>query len=316
MAWPFSKAKLETPPRPPSPVKKKVTKVVDGLKEITKLAKGLGSINKDFDIFRKEVDDELKTLNKGFAPILDKNEAQEKEISELRANSQKLAKSTEGVRKSVESLHAEFHDGVKPLGKNIAAVLDKNMEQDSKIKDLEAIDNKMLSTIDGFERDIDGMKDIIKDVENTFSIGALDKLSNSIKSFGKTLNKMEEDDDELVKSLEKVDRRIGNVERKAADVEMAQQEAKNMAEMLSQNAEEFKSVVNTHTENMVAMSSKVNAALNQYTDIEQMTVDLQNRMRTIENQLSLLNQNSQILSELARKVAYLEKTTSKTIVVD
>ncbi len=190
------------------------------------------------------------------------------------------------------------------------------MEQDSKIKDLEAIDNKMLSTIDGFERDIDGMKDIIKDVENTFSIGALDKLSSSIKSFGKTLNKMEEDDDELVKSLEKVDRRIGNVERKAADVEMAQQEAKNTAEMLSQNAEEFKSVVNAHTENMVAMSSKVNAALNQYTDIEQMTVDLQNRMRAIENQLGLLNQNSQILAELARKVAYLEKTTSKTIVVD
>jgi len=316
MAWPFSKAKLEAPPRPPSPVKKKVAKVVDGLKELTKLAKGLDSINKDFDIFRKEVGDELKILNKGFAPILDKNEEQEKEISELQANSQKLAKSTEGVRKSVESLHAEFHDGVKPLSKNIAAVIDKNMEQDDKIKDLEAIDNKMLSTIDGFERDIDGMKDIIKDVENTFSIGALDKLSGSLKSFSKTLNKMEEDDDELVKSLDKVSRRIGNVEKKAADVEMAQQEAKNTAEMLSQNAEDFKNVVNTHTENMVAMSSKVNAALNQYTDIEQMTVDLQNRMRAIENQLGLLNQNSQILSELARKVAYLEKTTAKTIVVD
>jgi hypothetical protein len=67
---------------------------------------------------------------------------------------------------------------------------------------------------------------------------------------------------------------------------------------------------------MVAMSSKVNAALNQYTDIEQMTVDLQNRMRAIENQLGLLNQNAQMLAGLAKKVAYLEKTTSKTIVVD
>jgi len=317
MAWPFSKpVQPEPPPRPPRPKPKKVTKVLDGQKDTTKLAKGFDALNKDFDIFRKETDAEFKSLNKDFAPILDKSTEQEAGIKELRISVQKLTKSVENVRKTVESLHAEVHDELKPVSKNLAAVLDKNAEQDSKIKDLEAIDEKMLNTIDSFTRTINGMRDIVKDVEATFSTEALNKLSENLKDFGKTLNTMEEDDDELVKNLNKVDKRIGNVEKKAADVEVASQEARDTALELAKHAEDFKDIVNTHTENMVALSSKVNAALNEYTDVEQMTVDLQNRMRTVESHLQALNQNAMMLSELVKKVNYLEKTTTKTLIVD
>jgi len=298
MAWPFSKKKAESKskPRPkhkPEDVKAKLAhlerdvKTMDVRKQLARLAQDLG-------LFQK---------------VAKRVTVLEKELA--------------SVNKAVDSQQKETAEEFKSINKQFGPILDGGSEHDKRLKELESANKKLLSSMEDLERELKGVKEIVKDVEVTFSVDAFNRLAHGISALTKNLRAIEEDDDELIKTLQKVDKRIGTVEDRAAEVGVAQREAKDVADSLTQHAADFKDMLEEYSEKMLSMSSKVNAAISQNVDLNQQTNELNSRLVTTEEQLAALNEirgamdhNSQVLADISKRLAYLEKSTVKTLIVD
>jgi chromosome segregation ATPase len=173
------------------------------------------------------------------------------------------------------------------------------------------------------KHEIGNMKSEIRLVNEVFNPRAMRNINANIGLFSSRLKGMEKESDDSLRALSSVDRRIGTIERRALEVESDYHHAKDSAEELQKKAEDLKHTARLFMGQMDQFHSKTNAEFNKMIDMERQLEDVQQRLSMIEDvkvnansMENAISENTRIISELAKKMDYFERTSRKTIVLD
>ena len=294
MAWPFNKQKLKAP-QPPAPKPSFSSKMSNEHQKIQEnIKENLGDI---------------KVLAKRHKELSGSLESHKKNLSTL--------------EKEFDVHRGEMLDEIKSINKNLGPLYDTDTELGKSVKDLELMDKKLLSEINKVERKVKDVKDIVQNVESTFNPEALRKLKAQIHELANFANQIGKRDESQLKTLQRVDRRIGIVEKHSETIDEEKTAIKESADALALHAAELKQTVGGYTDQLVELSGKVSANIAKTADISEQANALMKRLESVEGQLvaaselsRILEEHSSLLAQIAKRLEYLEKTTVKTVVLD
>jgi len=304
MAWPFSKPKLKIP-QPPAP---KIPKQVHKVSFSSVMSGEHQKIQEEQEHIKEKLGD-IKVLAKKHGELSSSLESHKKNFSVL--------------EKEFDEHREEMMDEIKSINKNLGPLYDKDVALEKDIKELETMDKKLLSEIQKVERKTKDVKDIIQDVENAFNPESLKKLKASINEVAEFTEGIAKKDENQMKRLQSIDRKIGVVERHAEKIDDEKQAMKESAEALAQHAEELKATVGGYADQLIELSGKTSANIAKTADLDEEFRALLKRLEAVEGQLvaaselsKVLQQHSNMLAEIAKRLEYLERTTTKTVVLD
>ena len=241
-----------------------------------------------------------------------------------------IAKKLEGFSKSGKTLEKEFDehrvemmDELKSINKNLGPLYDKDTELGKNIKELGIMDKKILSEVSKVERKVKDAKDIVQAVESVFNADSIRKLKAQLIEANNSIKLIENDDTGMLKKMQNVDRRIGIIEKHSSEISDERNAVRESAEALAQHAAELKETIGGYSDQLVELSGKVSANIAKTADIDAEVHAILGRLQSVEAQIAsvteisrYMQEHSQILAQIARRLEYLEKTTVKTVVLD
>ncbi|MEM2874150.1 MAG: hypothetical protein QW063_01730 [Candidatus Nanoarchaeia archaeon] len=126
-----------------------------------------------------------------------------------------------------------------------------------------------------------------------------------------------------VKNLEKTNAGIVAISKHASDIEAEHLDAKFAAEELAKKADNLKDTVDHFFKQIDIVNSKLNANTATLLDITSILETLKGRLEAVEAQAANLSQinetinnQAKLIEQLTQRLAYLEKATVKTVVLD
>ncbi len=173
------------------------------------------------------------------------------------------------------------------------------------------------------KHDVKNLRDEIRAIGVAFDPAVIRGLTADINLISKRLREMEKEENHTLMSVGSIDKKLTNIERRALEVESDYKHAKTSADELQKKSDELKHTARIFMKQMDDFHSKTNAEFSRVVDIERQLEVMQQRMAQLEDvKLSssamenAIAQNSKTLSELARKLEYLERTARRTVVLD
>jgi len=280
MAWPFKKSKL-TAPKPQAP------------KHV---------VHKKIHVVHEAITQDTKMLAKDVEHVLKHETKLEKEFDEHR-----------------EQIVGEL----KSINKNMGPLYDADTKLETNVKELNLMDKKLLSEINRVERKVKDAKDIIQNVEDAYNTETIKKLKAHLIEATNSAKIIENSDFSILKKLQTIDRRIGIIERHANRINEEKLSMKESAEELARHASDLKGTIGGYSDQFVELSGKVSANIAKTADIDAEVHAILSRLQTSESQLAVvadisraMQEQSQLLTKIARRLEYLEKITVKTVVLD
>ena len=302
MAWPFKKQAKKRPKPPSTPgaaAKKKlparhkvaVQKPVNfsGVNaKIARLEGHLAALNKKFDTFKKTADSTTNNINIG--------------ISEAIHNDSAIVKKIRADERTESANHSE----------------NKN-----KIKNLDATNRNIYSKINAIKGDIAKISARQDAMEKSWNPSVLKRISETISSVNDMLIATEKRNSKNVRILERIHAGISAISQHASHIEAEHTDAKFAAKELADKAKNLKETVDYFFKNTESLNNRINANTAGLTDLTNTLDMIKDKLLAVENQSAqlakfsgMLEQNSRNIDQLIQKVAYLEKATIKTIVLE
>ncbi len=339
MAWPFSQStkslpkKRKLPKLPKAPkATKKIKKTAKPKKKmpkpvnlggfnarIVRLEKGLQKLNGNFNSLRGELNSSLHGTNKEISQLfevcsaLSKNikrfDKVEKDISTLDSGHNIMAKEVDQERKS--------------LTKEIEPLYDMEAENKKAFRSIAAANKNIVTKINATNDNIEKLAARQFAYEKAWNPAVLKKTVETISEVNKTLETMEKRDSKNAKTIEKVQHGIVAVSGHARDIEAEHIDAKAAARELAIKAKNLQETVDYFFKNTESLNNRINSNSAGMTDIVAALDMIKNKLAAVESQTTQLaeiknrlEQNARSAEQLAERVAYLEKATVKTIVLE
>ncbi|MFH0868804.1 MAG: hypothetical protein V1839_01105 [archaeon] len=252
------------------------------------------------------------------------------DIKELHKRHKELLSSLDVHGKNLATLEKEFDehreevlDEIKAINKNLGPLYDKDAKLEKDICDLTLAGKQLISEIEKVSRKAKDVKDIVTSVESAYSTDNMKKIIDQINEVNGSIRAIQSKDESAVNVLQRVDRRIGAVEKHSQLMDAERAEMKASADALVQYASELKETVGGYSNQLVDLSSKASANISKTSDIDQQLRSAMGRVGAIEGQLiaaeklsEIMQQHSRIITEIAKRLEYLEKSTVRTMVLD
>lgn len=252
------------------------------------------------------------------------------DIKELHRRHKELSSSIESHGKNLTILEKEFDehrnemlDEIKAINKNLGPLYDKDVHLEEDLCSLTKAGKEIVSEVEKISRKVKDIKDIVLNVEGAYSPENMKIIVDQIRQVISSVRAIENKDTNTVDILQRVDRRIGVVEKHSQVIDAERAEMKASADALAQHASELKETVGGYARQLVDMSSKISANIAKTADIDEHVRGIMRRTESIEGQLvaaeklsQILQEHSRLVTEIAKRLDYLEKATVKTMILD
>lgn len=288
-------------------------------KRLQRLEKQLHNLSADFDELRKETDDTTREFNKEFTHLVDNDAAFSNRFKTL----DKVSKVLVEVDKELSALHEEINEERKSFTKEVAPLFDADSENKKKIKNLENTSKNIMARIETARGETAKLAANVSAFEKVWNPNVLKRVSNTLGDVNKTIAAIEKRDSKNVRNLDKVHSGIFAIAKHAAHIEAEHIDTKMAAGELAKKAENLKDTMDYFFKQSESLNNRINANTTGLADIANTLDVIKDKLLAVEGQSAqlseikdMLAQNSKNIDQLTQRLAYLEKATVKTIVLE
>ena len=248
--------------------------------------------------------------------MADPIKAVQRDLDKLRKRVLKLSDNFDRLREEIDS---EIHD----IKKETTPLFDKNIELDRRTKALEKANAKMNTNMSGLADATGKINKRVSALVAAWNPEVLKSMVSGMDSFSKALKSLEKRSAATLKNLNKTNAGVVAIANHAGDIEAEHTDAKFAAKELSEKSDNLNDTVKQFFQQTDAVNSKLTANASILDDLTSAIELMKDRLNateekaaTISEVRALLEENSRMLSQLAQRLAYLEKISVKTIVLD
>ena len=160
-------------------------------------------------------------------------------------------------------------------------------------------------------------------LESAWNPKILQRMVGGMESFSKALGGLERRSSSTLKNLERTNAGMVAISQHARDIESERTDAKFAARELADKAENLNETVQNFFKQTDALNSRLNSNMTVLNEITSTIELLKNKIDSMEQQInnvnqlkSLMEENSRHLSELSGRIGYVEKVSTKTVVIE
>lgn len=288
-------------------------------KRLQRLEKQLHNLSSDFDELRKEIDDTTHKFNKEFTYLVDTDKRFDNKLKTL----DKVSKVLVEIDKELSALHEEIDDERKSFTKEVTPLFDSDVEKNKKIKSLENADKNIVARIEAARGETAKLAANVSVFEKVWNPNVLRRVANTLGDVNKTIAAIEKRDAKNTRNLDKVHTGIFTIAKHASDIESERIDTKMAARELAKKAENLKNTMDYFFKQSENLNNRINTNTAGLADIANTLEVIKDKLLTVEGQSAqlseikdMLAQNSKNINQLTQRIAYLEKATVKTIVLE
>lgn len=288
-------------------------------KRLRRLEGRLGKLDKNFTSLREELDSALRGMNKEHAELFDADSTFTKRFKEL----DKVNDVVSDINSELDSLRAEVDEERVAFSKEITPLFDADNENKKRFRSLLAADKAILARANLAR--IDTAKVAAKEAafEKSWNPSVLKKIAETLGMLNKAIADIERRDSKNMRNLTRIQTGIFAISKHARDIEAEHTDARFAARELAEKAKNLKETVDYFFKNTESLNNRINANTSGLTEITSALELARDKILSLESQSAQLadiseklEQASRTIDQLVQKVAYLEKTTVKTIVLE
>ncbi len=227
------------------------------------------------------------------------------------------------LRAEFDELAEEFSDEIKSINKEITPLFDASSSAEKKFNQLSKTDANIIATMSGMRTVLSKMDSKASQMEKAWDVTTLKKIVDGMAVLSKTLAALEKKSSDTNRKLERTNNGIIAIARHASDIEAEHADAKYAADELAKKAENLRDTMEHFFKQVDAVDNKLNANATALSDLATAVESFKGRIESLESQNTIisdlstqLQQQSQTVDQLTKRLAYLEKATVKTIVLD
>ena len=258
------------------------------------------------------IEKRLSKLEKNFSKLKNLEKDLNSLSKEVRANSQDLNSQV----KDHEKLDADSEKVFRDIKANFREIEIKHKKINKKLQALSAADT-------AFRQDVRDTKQIAAYVKKTFNVKALSSLRADLNFLADAAESLARQSNSTLKKLSKTNRSIHGLEEFAISSAASAKEAEIKSNELEKYTAELKALAKQYYSKTDAINSKLNAALSSIADLNETIKTLSSQVNAAQNRLALLDRFKEqldmqraILSDLKKRVEYIDKACAKTIVLE
>lgn len=269
-------------------VDKRISKLELNAKKVKMLEKSLKLLIKDFNAFSKKILADIK----------------ENEIA-LKKEKDYSKKLELGLKKEIDAINKElsiFNDKHKSVSKKITNIL---------------------NTESTLKKDIKTAKNTINRINRAFNITTLNRLRTDMNILSDTIVELRKQGQSNLKKFAGVSKKIANTAFYSESAANSARETELKSLELNKKAKELEGLAGQYFNKTEEINKKINASVSALSDLTKIVNNLNEQVSYLQNRLTLLdslkeqveNQKA-ILSDIKRRVEYIDKTCTKTIVLE
>ncbi len=288
-------------------------------KRLKRLESQLAKLNANFDSLRGELDSTMHGFNKEVTELYDLDADFTKKFKIL----DKLGKTVSSMDSELATLHEEIDEERKSFSKEVMPLFDAETENKKKFRSVAAINRNMSAKIDATRTEIANVAAKQAAMIKSWNINVLKRTDKTLADVNKVIEAIEKRDSKNVRNLDKVHSGIFAISKHAADIEAEHIDAKMTARELVIKAENLKDTMNYFFKQSESLNNRINSNTAAATEITAALELIKDKILALESQSAqlteikdMLEQNSRNIDQLTQKIAYLEKATVKTIVLE
>lgn len=288
-------------------------------KRLRRLEGRLDKLDKNFTSLREEINSELRSINKEHAELFDADAASAKKFKELdKVNAVVLDMNSE-----LDSLRAEVDEERVAFSKEITPLFDAENENKKIFRSLYAANKNILARIELARTDAAKIAAKQAAFEKSWNPSVLKKIAETLGLLNKAIADIERRDSKNMRNLTRLQNGVSAISKHARDIEAEHTDARFAARELAEKAKNLKETVDYFFKNTESLNNRINANAAGLAGITDTLELAKNKILALENQSAQLTdinekleQASRNIDQLIQKVAYLEKATVKTIVLE
>ncbi len=288
-------------------------------KRLRRLEGRLDKLDKNFTSMQEEISSELRSINKEHAELFDADAASAKKFKELdKVNAVVLDMNSE-----LDSLRAEVDEARVSFSKEITPLFDAENENKKIFRSLYAANKNILARIELARTDAAKVAAKQAAFEKSWNPSVLKKIAETLGLLNKAIADIERRDSKNMRNLTRLQNGMSAISKHARDIEAEHTDARFAARELAEKAKNLKETVDYFFKNTESLNNRINANAAGLAGITDTLELAKNKILALENQSAQLTdinekleQASRNIDQLIQKVAYLEKATVKTIVLE
>ncbi|MEM4713933.1 MAG: hypothetical protein QXQ79_00075 [Candidatus Nanoarchaeia archaeon] len=289
--------------------------LLDPLKKIAALEKNLTFQNKTLKKTNaqiKSLEKNLKASKKETALLYSNNKDLQKEIDKLRSAVTNLAKTTNNLTSELKEIKTEIGTYKKDINAKT-----ENLRKETNVTSL-----KLTEIISLLNKDLENLKEKVSVIENTWNSDTLNSLVSEIKTISLNAKDLKKQSEKNLKNFDRINAGLVAIAKHSEDIKHEQQTSQEFAAELSKKSENLEKTAQSFFTSVDALNSKLNISVSALNDLASVVENLkmqlndaENKINTLLNLQSVVAENNAILSELKKRLEYLEKVTVKTVVI-
>ena len=240
----------------------------------------------------------------------------EKELKNLSKEVKRNSQDLDSQMKDYDKLDADSERAFKDIKASFSAVENKHKKINKKLQSLSAADT-------AFRQDVRDTKNIAAYVKKTFNVKSLSTLNSDLDFLADAAESLARQGNSTLKKLSKTNRSIHGLEKFAISSAVSAKEAEIKSTELEKYTAELKALAKQYYDKTAAINSKLNAALSSVSDLNTVTNNLSSQINASQNRLALLDRFKEqvdmqraMIADLKKRVEYLDKSCTKTIVLE
>jgi chromosome segregation protein len=258
----------------------------------------------------------------------------EKRLRRLESQLSKLNRNLDSLGKKFDSANRMTYRELAAVVANDAKIVKKikdaekientnHSENQRKIRNLEVLNKNISARITAARTETANVAAKQSAMEKSWNINVLNRTAGATAEVTKALATLEKRDSKNVRNLDKIRSGIFAISSHAANIEAEHVDARMIAKELATKAENLKDTMNHFFKQSESLNNKVNtnaAGLSELAStlevIKDKLVALENHPTQLTELKELLDQNLKNIDQITHRIAYLEKATVKTIVLE
>jgi len=235
----------------------------------------------------------------------------------------KLESRLDRLDKNFASLQEETDSAIVNINKEHTKLFNADAENKKKIKVLDIINKSTLAKTDIARADAAKIAAKQAAFEKNWNPVVLKKIAETLGIVNKMMASIEARDSKNTRNFNRLQSSMLSLSRHASDIEAEHTDAKLAARELANKANNLKETVDYFFKNAENLNNRINTNASNLVEvtsaldlIKDKLVALENQSTQFTNVSDALEQASRNIDQLVQKVAYLEKATVKTIVLE
>ncbi|MBI2041080.1 MAG: hypothetical protein HYT16_03175 [DPANN group archaeon] len=283
--------------------------------------------------FAKKVEKILAEKEKLIAAISEKMSKEKDDMrKDLEATETRIMTEEDKFREDIKKFHKDHNvwdiafDNVEATQKEIEGKLDNFTKLEKHLQkqgtDLSRQINDSNKRSEALSRKFEHAEKVVDEFESVIKPGAIKKLHENIGGLAKNIVAVDKINDKLHDKLLAVDKRMANVERHARTAEAAGNKAEELSSKSEHRAEELDRMFKASAERLNTIDTK-------FSEFQNAVAEIKDENFTIKEQAAAMEQNFEALGKMAgqideinaalknlqQHIAYLEKISMRTMVI-